>query len=61
LIDGSLGPDRSAMPVDDALDCRQPNSGALKLFIPMQALKYAKQLVDVLHLKACAVISDEYL
>ena len=49
------------MPVDDALDGRQPNSGALKLFRPMQTLKYAKQLVDVRHLKACAVIGDEYL
>ena len=49
------------MPVDDALDGRQPNAGALKLFRPMQTLKYAKQLVDVLHLKACAVIGDEYL
>ena len=49
------------MPVDDALDGRQPNAGALKLFRPMQTLKYAKQLVDVLHLKARAVIGDEYL
>ena len=49
------------MAVDDALNGRESNSGAFKLFGEMQTLKHAEQLVDVLHVEAGAVISDEYL
>jgi len=47
------------MPMDDPLDRRQPDSRAFKLAFRMQALKGAKQLVLVGHVKARAVVTNE--
>src|ERR1700674_6000007 len=49
------------MAVDDALNGGQSYSGAFKLLRQMQTLKDAEQLVDVLHLKASAVVPHEHL
>jgi len=61
LIYRSLGPDLPAMAVDNALNRRKPYSGAFKLFSGMQALEHAEQLVDILHVEACAVVPHEDL
>jgi hypothetical protein len=61
LIYRSFGANHPSMPIDNALDGRQPDPGALKVFRAVQALKHTEQLVDILHLKACAVVGDEYL
>src|SRR5580698_10056295 len=50
-----------AVAVDDTLSGGQSYSGAFKLFRQMQALKDAEQLVDVLHVKARAVVLHEHL
>ena len=49
------------MPMDDALNGSQAYSGAFKLFSPMQALKDTEQLIDILHIKARAVVPHEQL
>ena len=47
------------MPVYDALNGRQSYVSAFKLFSRVQALKYAEKLIDIPHVKAYAVVSDE--
>ena len=47
------------MAVDDALNGGQSYSGAFKLLGQMQTLKDAEQLVDILHVKAGAVVLHE--
>jgi len=49
------------MPVYDALNSRQSYSSAFELFSQVQTLKYAEKLIDIPHVKACAVVSDEQL
>jgi len=41
--------------MDDALNSSQSYSGAFKLFSKMQALKYAEQLIYILHVEARAI------
>src|SRR6267143_1088775 len=52
-----IGPDAAAVPVDDALDRRQPDPRALILVARVQALKSAEQLVGVRHVEAGAVVA----
>ena len=61
LVDRALGSDLSSMPVYDALNGRQSYSSAFELFSQVQTLKYAEKLIDIPHVKACAVVSDEQL
>src|SRR5208337_1244921 len=61
LSDRSLGPDLPTVPVDDALDGSQSDSGAFKLFSQVQTLENAEEFIDILHIKAHAVIFDEHL
>jgi hypothetical protein len=61
LIYHPFGPHFPSMPMDDALYSSQPNSGALKLISPMQALKHPEKLVGILHVKPSAIIGNEYL
>ena len=49
------------MPVDDALNGSQSYSGAFKLFRQVQTLKHTEELVDILHIKARAVVPHEQL
>ena len=60
MIHGRFAANLSAVAMDDALHGGQSYSGALELFRQMQALKYAEQLVDVLHVKAGAVVPHEH-
>ena len=46
------------MPTDDAPNIRQADAGAFELIDPMQALKYSKQVVGVLHVKTGTVVAD---
>src|SRR4051794_21310150 len=61
VIHRAFGADRSAVTLNDTLNRREANSGALELLGEMQALKHAEQLVLVLHIEAGAIIPDEYL
>ena len=47
------------MPVNDALDVRQPDAGALELLMAVQTLKDAEQLPGILRIKTGAVVTDE--
>ena len=58
LVQRGVSPDPAAVTVDDPLDNRQPDPGALVLLGAVQPLKHAKQLVAVAHIKAHAVIVD---
>ena len=61
MIDRSLGPDLSSMPVDNALNGGQSDSGALEFLRSMQTLEHAEKLVYMLHIEARTVISDKHL
>ena len=60
MIYSSLGPDFPSVPVDDALNDSQSYSRPFKLFAQVQTLKDAEQLVHVLHVKARAIVPEEY-
>ncbi len=49
------------MPVDNALNGRQSYPGAFKLVSQVETLKHAEEFVDILHVKARTVVSDEQL
>jgi len=46
------------MPVHDALDHCQPDTGAIELVFEVQALKYAEQFVHIFHIEPDTVILD---
>src|SRR5262249_15010367 len=56
LVDGTFGSYCPAVTVNDALNGCQTYPGALKFISTMQPLKYAEQLVDILHIKSDAVV-----
>jgi hypothetical protein len=47
------------VPKNDPLDIGQSETGTLKLFLTMQALKDAKKLVRLIRVKASPVISNK--
>src|SRR5258708_1586687 len=47
------------MTANNPLHNRQSNTGSLKLLNTVQTLEHAKQLVVILHVKACTVVLDE--
>jgi hypothetical protein len=59
LIGLGLGPDTTAVAMDDPLHNRQANAGSLILFGEMESLKHAEQFVDIAHVKANAIVFDE--
>ena len=60
FVDLALGPGAPAVTVNDAADVGQADAGAFKIFlVAVQALEDAEQLVDVLHVKAHAIVPDE--
>jgi hypothetical protein len=61
LIDASFGSDLAPMAVDDPPNGRESDPGAFELFREMQTLKYAEQLIDILHVEAGAIIPHEHL
>src|SRR5882724_4114269 len=58
-VDFALSPDLPAMPANDALNCRQPDSGSLEFLRGMQALKDAEQLGREGGIKAGPIIGYE--
>src|SRR3990170_3748102 len=54
-----LGPDVSAVPVDDTLYGRQADPGSLELLLGVQSLKHPKELIGVLHVEPDPVIAHE--
>src|SRR5262245_4900069 len=59
LPDSALGPDPAAMPLHDALYCRQADAGAWVFHASMDALKGAEQLVSIRHVEAHAIVAHE--
>lgn len=58
LVDSTVCPYAPAMAGDHALDQRQPDASAGKLFFAVQPLKHAEQLVGVCHVEPDAVVFD---
>src|ERR1700733_5254399 len=48
------------MSLDDTLNRRKSDTGAFKCLAGMQALKYAKELIHVLHIEADTVVPHEH-
>ena len=55
-----LPPTAPAMPVYDTANVCKSNPRAFKLISPVQTLKDSKEFVGIIHIKAYAVIADEY-
>ena len=49
------------MPMDDSAYVGEPDTGAFKLVVPMEALKNAEELVHILHVESYPIITDEHL
>src|SRR5512142_2071765 len=56
FLDFSFRPNTAVMPVDHALDQRQANPGAFKLFLRMEALENPKQFPRIFHVKPNPVV-----
>jgi len=54
-----LGPNSTAMALDDPLHDGESDAGSLILFGRMQSLKHAKQFVGIPHVKADTVVFHE--
>jgi len=59
LVGLALGPNRAAMPMNDALDGGQANPSAGKLVLTVKPLKCAKQPLNVGHIKARPIIAHK--
>src|SRR5262245_28226360 len=59
LPDLRLGPDPSAVTIDNSLYDRQPDAGPFIFLGPVQSLEDAEQFMNILHVKTGAVILDE--
>src|SRR5919197_5945828 len=53
-----LGPNRTAMAMDDALDNREAHAGAFILVRSMEPLEDAEELVGIFHPKPDTVVPD---
>jgi hypothetical protein len=60
LAYGTFDPYGSLVPFDDALHDRQLDTSAFEVRRRVQALENAKKLVRVFHIKANAVVADDY-
>src|SRR5436305_8528922 len=58
-INRAFSPDAASVPIDDALNSRQPDACALEFIGSVEALERAEQLVGKSHVEASAVIADE--
>src|SRR5436190_185535 len=59
LADFSFGPDRTAMPAHNPFDRRQTDACPFKFVRIVKALKNAKKLVGVFHVKTSPVVAHE--
>ena len=55
----ALRPYAAAVPVNDALDVRQPDAGAFKFLVAVQALKHAEEFVCITRVETGAVVANE--
>src|SRR5258705_8580115 len=56
FLDTAFGPDLSAVPGDNPMHDREPDTGAAELVVSVQALKNGEQLVGVAHVESGAVV-----
>lgn len=54
-----FGPDLAAVAMNDALHRRQPDAGALEIFLPVKALKDSEQLIGIFRIEAHSVIAHK--
>src|ERR1700682_4787231 len=59
-INHALGPDLPSVTMYNALNCREPDAGALKFVRLVQPLKHSKQFVYILHIKSHSIVPNEY-
>src|SRR5213594_3289992 len=59
LMQLRLSPHAAAMPVDDALDDGETDTGPFVFLSPVQALEHAKEFVRVAHVKAGAIVFNK--
>src|SRR5262245_9293018 len=59
LVGDAFGPSASAVPVDDAADIRQADTGAFKFAGAVQALEHPEELVRIAHVEPHAIVADE--
>src|SRR5688572_28056066 len=55
----AVGPDSPTVPRDDLVHQREPDAGAGKVLVAVQALEHAEQSVDVARVESRAVVADE--
>ena len=58
-IDRRFRPDPPAVTLNDALDDRQADAGALEILRAMQPLEHAEQLVGVAHVETGAIVANK--
>src|SRR5215470_12192372 len=56
----TFSPDSAPVTMDNPLHGRQSYTSAFKLFSPVQTLEYAKEFIDIFHLKTNAIVSNEH-
>ena len=54
-----FGADVASMPMDDALDRRQPDACAFEFTDAMEALERSEQFIDIGHIEPRAIVTDE--
>ena len=59
LSDGSFGPGSAPVPEHDSANIGETDARALEFRLRMEALEYSKELVDILHVEADSVVTDE--
>jgi hypothetical protein len=59
LINFTLGPGSTPVPLDDPAHIGQPNPGTFKFIGPVQTLKDAKKFVGITHIKTGSVVADK--
>src|SRR5436309_4606093 len=60
LVQFRLGPDPSAVLVDDALADGQAHAGSFKVLHPVHALEHSEELAGVIHIEAGAIVANKY-
>src|ERR1700722_13929673 len=58
-VHAALGPHAPSVTSDDAMHDRQAHTGAAELVGPMQTLKDAEELADILHIESDSIVPDQ--
>ena len=59
MIHETFSPDSASVTMYNTLNSSQSYTSAFKLFSPVKTLEYAKEFIDILHIKTNAIISNE--